>query len=51
MPNTNVTGEGAWGRHWVSVDEMEKQTGYDLLSNVPENVQRVVEAGIDKINI
>ena len=35
MLNTNATGEGAWGSYRVSVDEVEKQTGYDLLSNVP----------------
>lgn len=47
MPNTNATGEGAWGSYRVSVDEVEKQTGYDLLSNVPESVQRVIEAKVD----
>ena len=36
------------GGYRVSVDEVEKQTGYDLLSNVPESVQRVVEAGVDR---
>lgn len=51
MPNTNATGEGAWGSYRVSVDEVEKQTGYDLLSNLPESVQRVIESGIDKIII
>jgi endonuclease G len=51
MPNTNTTGEGAWGSYRVSVDEVEKQTGYDLLSNVPESVQRPVEGGIDRMNI
>ncbi|WP_198175322.1 DNA/RNA non-specific endonuclease [Spirosoma telluris] len=51
MPNTNTTGEGAWGSYRVSVDEVEKQTGYDLLSNVPERVQRVIEGEIDKASI
>ena len=48
MPNTNATGEGAWGSYRVSVDELEKQTGYDLLSNVPESVQKVIEAKTDR---
>ncbi|WP_262507720.1 DNA/RNA non-specific endonuclease [Spirosoma endophyticum] len=51
MPNTNATGEGVWGSYRVSVDEVERQTGYDLLSNVPESVQRVIEAGSDGTRI
>lgn len=51
MPNTNATGEGAWGSYRVNVDEVEKQTGYDLLSNVPESIQRIVEAGTDRNSI
>ena len=47
MPNTNVVGEGAWGGYRVSVDEVEKQTRYDLLSNVPDSVQKVIEARMD----
>ncbi|WP_332368947.1 DNA/RNA non-specific endonuclease [Spirosoma telluris] len=48
MPNTNATGEGAWGSYRVSVDEVEKKTGYDFLSNVPTSVQQGVEAEVDK---
>ncbi|MCK8493120.1 DNA/RNA non-specific endonuclease [Spirosoma sp. RP8] len=47
MPNTNAVGEQSWGNYRVSVDEVERQTGYDLLSNVPEGVQRVIEARAD----
>jgi endonuclease G len=47
MPNTNATGEGAWGSYRVSVDEIERQTGYNLLSNVTESVQKVIEAKAD----
>lgn len=36
---------GAWESHRVSVDEIEKQTGYNLLSNV----QRVLEASADGV--
>lgn len=49
MGNSNVVGEQSWGRYRVSVDEVEKQTGYDLLSNVPESVQRVIEVKPDQI--
>ncbi|GAB3949469.1 hypothetical protein GCM10028805_25720 [Spirosoma harenae] len=49
MGNTNAVGEQSWGNYRVSVDEVEKQTGCDLLSNVPESVQKVVESRIDQV--
>lgn len=49
MPNTNATGEKSWLPYRVSVDEVERQTGYDLLSNVPVDVQRVIESEVDKV--
>ncbi|CCH02003.1 DNA/RNA non-specific endonuclease [Fibrella aestuarina BUZ 2] len=48
MPNTNAVGDGKWSSYRVSVDEIERRTGYDLLANLPEAVQRVVEAGTDQ---
>ena len=44
MPNeTGIMDEG-WEKYRVSVDEIEKRTGYEFLSAVPESVQRVIEA-------
>jgi endonuclease G len=48
MPNTNAVGEQAWPNYRVSIDEIERQTGYDLLSSVSVDVQRVIEAAVDK---
>ena len=48
MPNTNAVGDEKWGSHRVSVDEIERLTGYDLLSNVPIAIQQRIEAGTDK---
>ncbi|GAB3539461.1 DNA/RNA non-specific endonuclease [Spirosoma fluminis] len=48
MPNTSAGGKQSWGNYRVSVDEVEKQTGYNLLSKVPEGLQQVVEAKIDQ---
>jgi endonuclease G len=48
MPNTNVVGAQSWSNYRVSVDEIEKQTRYDLISNVSESVQREIEAQSDK---
>nr|WP_317166051.1 DNA/RNA non-specific endonuclease [Spirosoma arboris] len=49
IPNTNSAGEQAWSGYRVSVDAVEKQTGYDLLSNVPESVQQAIEAKVDNV--
>lgn len=47
IPNTNTAGQMSWGLFRTSVDEVEKQTGYNLLSEVPESVQRVIEMKVD----
>lgn len=36
-----------WHEYRVSVDEIEKETGLDLLSEVPEEIQAVIEAKVD----
>jgi endonuclease G len=47
MPNeSGIISEG-WQKFRVSVDEIEKRTGYEFLSAVPESVQRVIEARTD----
>lgn len=51
MNNTNTVGEQPWGSYRVSVDDVERHTGYDLLSNVPTEVQRIIEAEVDKVNL
>ena len=48
MPNTNDTGDQKWSAYRVSVDEIERQTGYNLLSNVPVTIQQVIEARADE---
>lgn len=48
MPNTNTVGDDKWSNYRLSVDEIESRTGYDLLSNVPIEVQRAIEAGADE---
>ena len=47
MPNNNSTGVQFWGIYRVSVDEIEKQTGYDFLSNLPGSMQDAIEARVD----
>ena len=47
LPNANDTGDQKWSAYRVSVDEIERQTGYDLLSNLPVSVQQIVESRVD----
>lgn len=51
MPNTNIVGEGKWSDYRVSVEQIEQRTGYNILSNVPESVQKVLEAGTDQVKV
>ena len=44
MPNETGIMEQDWEKYRTSVDEIEKRTGYEFLSAVPESVQRVIEA-------
>ena len=46
-PNQNNTNPD-WGLYRTTVDAIEKATGYNLLSEVPEQVQQVLEANPDK---
>lgn len=47
MPNTTGIMANDWGQYRTTVDEIEKRTGYDFLTRVPEAVQTVLEARID----
>lgn len=46
IPNSN-TMDMEWGTYRTSVDSIEQATGFDLLSNLPEEIEEVVEARID----
>ncbi|MGM9512414.1 DNA/RNA non-specific endonuclease [Larkinella sp. GY13] len=51
MPNINAVGEQPWIDYRVSIDEIESRTGYDLLSTVPDAVERVIEGQSDKVTV
>ena len=51
IPNTNAFGEKPWNSYRVSVDDIENLTGYDLLANVPDAIEREIEAQSDKIKV
>ena len=48
IPNDNNIGTSSWKNYRVSVDELERLTGYDFLSNVSVDIQAVVEARVDR---
>ncbi|WP_181308234.1 DNA/RNA non-specific endonuclease [Rufibacter sp. XAAS-G3-1] len=45
-PNSN-SASPQWGTYRTSVDAIEKATGYDLLSALPQQLQKVLEAKVD----
>ena len=46
IPNV-TTASGGWRQWQVTIDIVEQQTGLDFLSDVPANVQAVLECRID----
>jgi endonuclease G len=46
MPNDNSL-DLNWGTYRTTVDKIEASTGYDLLSNLPLDVQVAIEAKVD----
>ena len=48
IPNDNSVGTHSWKNYRVSVDELERLTGYDFLSNVSVEIQRIIEGRVDR---
>lgn len=48
MPNNQGIRETSWRKFRVSVDQIEAATGYNLLSNVSEAVQKTLESQVDQ---
>ncbi len=49
--NKNIASARPWQDYRVSVDDIEAETGLNLLSALPEWVQEEVEAKVDKVRI
>ncbi len=47
IPNDQLAADKPWRAYLTSVDELEKLTGYDFMSNLSVDVQRVIEMRID----
>jgi DNA/RNA endonuclease G (NUC1)/methionine-rich copper-binding protein CopC len=50
LPNTQGIRNDLWESFLTTVDAVEALTGYDLFSNLPEPIQRCVEAGTNGTN-
>lgn len=46
MPNKPEVAGTRWTTYLVSVDEVERETGYDFLSEVPDDVENEIEARV-----
>ncbi|HLL95620.1 MAG TPA: DNA/RNA non-specific endonuclease [Spirosoma sp.] len=47
IPNNQSAADKPWRAYVTSIDALETLTGYDFLSNVPTDVQRIIEARFD----
>jgi hypothetical protein len=50
MPNTQGIRNDPWQKYLATVDQVESLTGYNFFSNVPANIQSVIEARVDAAN-
>lgn len=48
IPNKQGIKNDAWTKYRTSVDQLEELTGYDFLNNVPTEIQKIIEAKIDR---
>jgi endonuclease G, mitochondrial len=46
VPNTEEIADRDWQDYLVSIDVVETATGYDFISNVPQNVQQAIESRV-----
>lgn len=47
MPNTQEVNNFPWTYYRLSVDELERLTGYDFFSLLPKDVQDALESSVD----
>jgi endonuclease G len=47
MPNQQGIRANDWKSYRVSVDQIETLTGYDFFSNVPVDIQSIIESRVD----
>jgi endonuclease G len=50
MPNVKGIKNADWQTYRTSVRQIEQNTGYKFLSNLPQNLQDVLETKVDTVN-
>ncbi|ADB42589.1 DNA/RNA non-specific endonuclease [Spirosoma linguale] len=50
IPNTQAAADKPWRAYLTSIDAIESMTGYDFLSTVSTDIQRIIEKRIDGSN-
>lgn len=50
IPNRQTAADKPWNAYILSIDDLERRTGYDFLSNLPQNVQQELESRVDGSN-
>ena len=51
MPNDQTASSKSWYNYRVSVADVESKTGFDFFSNLPDDVEKVIEAKVDNLPI
>lgn len=50
IPNAQTAADKPWRAYLTTVDALEQLTGYDFLSNVPADLQQIIESRVDGNN-
>ena len=48
IPNEQGVKSKPWKAYQISVDDVEKLTGYDFFENIPQSAQKIIEATVDE---
>jgi endonuclease G, mitochondrial len=47
IPNRQTAADKPWNAYILSIDDLERRTGYDFLSNLPQDLQQTLESRVD----
>jgi len=50
IPNVQTAADKPWRAYLTTVDALEQLTGYDFLSNIPTDLQQLIESRVDGSN-
>jgi endonuclease G, mitochondrial len=47
IPNDQTASSKSWYNYRVSIDDVEQKTGFDFFSNLPDDIEKEIEAKVD----